>query len=157
MRRVDKEITSRAEIDSIIRACQVCRLAFAVGGEPYVVPVCFGYDGERLYFHTARSGKKIDFIQANNRVCFEFERNVKLHRHAGDACKWTFSFESVIGYGTVSELTGPAEKAQGMNHIMVQYSGSEWSFDADALARTRIWSVSVQSVTGKRSKEPATS
>ena len=35
------------------RSCQVCRLGLCDGGEPYVVPLCFGYDGEALYFHAA--------------------------------------------------------------------------------------------------------
>ena len=42
------------------------------------MPVSFGYDGAALYFHTAPKGRKIDFIEANNRVCFEFEANVAL-------------------------------------------------------------------------------
>ena len=78
MRRTDREIITRKEIDSIIDSCDVCRLAFAVQNEPYLVPVSYGYDGEALYFHTAREGQKIDCIGANSRVCFEFERNVKL-------------------------------------------------------------------------------
>ena len=68
MRRRDREIASRQDIDSIIRSAPVCRLAFADGKEPYVVPVSFGYDGETIYIHTAKSGRKIDFIEANSRV-----------------------------------------------------------------------------------------
>ena len=96
MRRTDKEITCRSEIDEIIHGCQVCHVGFAVDGEPYVVPVSFGYDGVALYFHTARDGRKIDFISANPRVCLQFERDVNLVTSETDACKFTFSFESVI-------------------------------------------------------------
>jgi len=49
MRRKEKEIKSRAEIDEVIAGCQVCRLAFAVHGEAYLVPLSFGYDGSALY------------------------------------------------------------------------------------------------------------
>ena len=66
MRRRDREITSRQEIDAIIRAAEVCRLAFADRDEPYVVPVSFGYDGEALFIHTAKTGRKLEFIEANN-------------------------------------------------------------------------------------------
>jgi len=150
MRRTDKEITDRSEIDGIIRGSTVCRLAFAVGEEPYVVPVSFGYDGDNLYFHSAATGKKIDCIAANNRVCFELERNVQLVTHPGMACKWSFSFESVIGYGTVHELDSPGERAAGLNHIMAHYSGREWELDPAVLATTRVWRVEVLSVSGKR-------
>jgi len=152
MRRVDKEITSRKSIDAIIRGSEVCRLAFAVSDEPYLVPVSFGYDGHSLYFHTAETGRKIDCITANNRVCFEFERNVRLIRHAQKACKWSFSFESVIGFGAVHELQSPEDKARGLNHIMEHYSGREWEFDPSVMKSTRVWTIAISSVTGKRAE-----
>ena len=153
MRRTDKEIPSRGEIDEVIRGCQVCRIALAVENEPYIVPVSFGYDGASLFFHTARSGKKIEFLEANNRVCFEFERNVRLQTNPKISCKWTFAFESVIGYGTASELIDPPEKTRGLNQIMLQYSGKPWDFNASVLAQTRVWQILIDSLTGKRAEE----
>ena len=156
MRRRDKEIQSRGEIDAIIRGCQVCRLAFAVENEPYIVPVSFGYDGASLFFHTAESGKKIEFLGSNNRVCFEFDCNVRLQADPTTACKWTFLYESVIGYGTVSELTDPAEKTRGLDQIMFHYSGRQWEFTASLMPKTRVWQVLIDSLTGKRAEEKAT-
>ena len=157
MRRRDKEITSRSEIDAIIRAATVCHLAFAAGGEPYVIPISFGYDGDALYIHTAKAGKKIDCIEHNNRVCFAVEANVRLEADQRDACKWTFSFESAIGYGTVTELTAPEAKADGLNRIMEHYSGREWEMDEASLATTRVWRIAIEEITGKRSAEKSIS
>jgi hypothetical protein len=153
MRRHDKEITSRQEIDEIIRSADVCRLALSRDNEPYLVPVSFGYDGAALYFHTAKTGRKLDFIDANNRVCFELEANVSLHGDDGDACTWTFAFESIIGYGTITELGTGKDRARGLNQIMLHYSGREWEIDEAAMATTRIWRIDIESVTGKRSSE----
>lgn len=153
MRRHDKEITNRQDIDGIIRSALVCRIAFASVNEPYVVPVSFGYDGEAIYIHTAKSGRKIDFINANNRVCFELEENVFLHVDDRDACGWTFEFESVIGFGTITELETTEDKARGLNQIMLHYSGREWDIDETATATTRVWRIDIESVTGKRSQE----
>lgn len=152
MRKTDREITNRAEIDAIIHGSNVCRLAFAVSSEPYIVPVSYGYDGYSLYFHTAETGKKIDCMAANNRVCFEVERHVRLVRHPEKPCKWSFTFESVIGYGTMHEMRSDDEKAIGLNHIMEHYSGREWRFDAAAMKGTRVWRLEVSSVTGKRAE-----
>jgi len=151
MRRNDKKITERAEIDSIIRGAKICRLAFASEGEPYLVPISFGYDGRALYFHTALEGRKLEFIAANPRVCFEFEGNIELVDHPELACKWTFAFESVIGYGAMAELKEPEVKSLGLNQIMRQYSGREWPIGAKALEGTRIWRLEIESVSGKRS------
>jgi nitroimidazol reductase NimA-like FMN-containing flavoprotein (pyridoxamine 5'-phosphate oxidase superfamily) len=153
VRRRDKEIADRAEIDAVISNALVCRLAFADGNKPYVVPISFGYDGEALYVHTAKKGRKIDFIDANNRVCFEFETGVELRTDPNDACAWTFSFESVIGYGRVTEIEDPEEKARGLNQIVRHYSRREWQIDLPAVATTRVWRIAIESVTGKRSVE----
>ena len=156
MRRTDKQIDSREEIDAIINGSDVCRLALAVANEPYLVPVSFGYDGQSLYFHTAKSGRKIDCLAANNRVCFEVERNVRLVTDPQKACKWSFSFESVIGFGTVHELDTPERKAEGLNRIMEHYSGRTWNLSENDMRNTRVWELVITSVTGKRSEEKET-
>lgn len=87
MRRNDREIKDRKDIDGIIRRCLVCHLATCDNGQPYVVPLNFGYDGRFLYFHAAPEGRKIDIINKNNRVGFEFDI---LHEivTAQQACDW---------------------------------------------------------------------
>jgi nitroimidazol reductase NimA-like FMN-containing flavoprotein (pyridoxamine 5'-phosphate oxidase superfamily) len=151
MKRTDREITDRGEIDDIMNACEVCHLAFAVDGDPYLVPLSFGYDGNCLYFHTAEEGKKIDCIAANPRVCFEMERNVRLVSDDSGPCKWTFKFESVIGYGRIEELTDTNDMNHGLSEIVRHYSGKDWKFEPHELASARIWRISVASVSGKRS------
>ena len=108
MKRSDKEITDREHLGAIIRNSLVCRLALARDNVPYLVPMSFGYDGAAIYLHTAPEGRKIGFFETNPQVCFEFERHVELRRDPQSACKWSFNFESVIGYGTLGELVEPA-------------------------------------------------
>jgi hypothetical protein len=151
MRRADREITSRERIDEIIRGCEVCHLGMADGDQPYVVPVSFGYDGRCVYFHSAREGRKLDVIAANPRVCVQFERRVVLMPSETEACEWSFAFESAIGFGVVEELRDPETKAFGLNQIMQHYSGRSWELDPSTLARTRVWRVAIEELTGKQS------
>jgi uncharacterized protein len=151
MRRTDKEIASREEMDEIIRGSHVCRIALAIDNMPYIVPVSFGYDGESIYLHTAKEGKKINYFESNNNICFEFERNVKLFRDQYNACKWSFSYESVIGFGKIYELESLEHRKKGINKIMSQYSGKEWAFGDDKLINIRVWKINIISITGKRS------
>lgn len=153
MRRSDKEIIDRKIISDIIRKCQVCRIALAKEDKPYIVPVSFGYDGESLYFHSAREGQKINYINANSKVCFEFEYGVQLVSNEINACKWTFSFQSVIGEGKIIELITEAEKIEGLNEIMKHYSGKEWSFSKNSLDQVRVWKIIIESISGKQSKD----
>jgi uncharacterized protein len=151
MRRKDKEIESKEEMDEIIRGSQVCRIALAMDNMPYIVPVSFGYDGESIYIHTAIEGKKINFIENNNNLCFEFERNVKLYKDSDNGCKWSFSYETVIGFGNIYEVESFENRKNGLNKIMSQYSGREWVFREDQLINIRIWRIEIISITGKRS------
>ena len=151
MRRTDREIESREEIDGIIRGSLVCRIALAMDDMPYIVPVSFGYDGVSIYIHTAKEGKKINYFRNSNNICFEFERNVKLFRDPENACKWSFSYESVIGFGKIHELESIKERESGLNKIMFQYSGKEWVFGEDKLKNIRVWKIGITSMTGKRS------
>ena len=98
MRRKEKEITNRAVIDAIIRQARVCRLALSEDNQPYIVPLCFGYENDALYFHSAPEGRKLDILKKNNKVCFEFD-NVGEILTAEKACCWSMQYRSVIGFG----------------------------------------------------------
>jgi uncharacterized protein len=149
MRRNDREIQSREVIDQIIRSAGVCHLGLCQGDRPYVVPLSFGYDGTSVYFHTADEGMKIDYMTANPRVCFEMEQDVHVIRDE-QACKWGQAFSSVIGFGTVHEITDQSGRLAAMQQVMLHYSGKEWEFDAETFAKIRQWRIEIESVTGKR-------
>ena len=151
MRRREREITDRQEIDQILEESRFCHLAFARDNEPYLVPLFYGYDGNRLYFHTAREGRKLEFLAANDRVCFEVERQVEIVAR-DQACNWSATFESVIGCGRAMELTGVEEKRYGMDLIMRHYSDREWTYAPSVFESTRVWSIEIESLTGKRSR-----
>lgn len=151
MRRTEKEITVRTEIDEIINTAEVCRLAFAKDNEPYLVPVSYGYDGNNIFVHTAKEGRKIDFLKANNRVCFEFETDTKIVTHETIGCKWTASFKSVIGFGRMLKITDETEAMHALNQIMLKYSGKEWDFSSKDLSGVYLWKIEIEEISGKKS------
>ena len=153
MRRKDKEIQDRQLVDEIMSKAPVCRLGLCKDNQPYVVPVNFGYDGQYVFFHTAREGMKIDYMTTNARVCFEIEHEIEILPHPDNACQWGVSFYSVIGFGTVHELTNREDKVLGLEQIMRQYSDQKWRFDERMLEQVRVWSIEVEQITGKRSKD----
>ena len=73
LRQAKREVTDRSEVDAIILKASICRLGLVDEGKPYIVPMNFGYDGECLYFHCAREGRKIDVLRRSPEVCFELE------------------------------------------------------------------------------------
>jgi len=158
MRKKEREIADRAQVDAILSAAKIVRVAFAVENEPYVVPLSYGYDPKAgiLYVHTAREGRKIDCIEANPRICFEVEGTSRMKAGDERGCSWGVLYESVIGYGTIRELIDPEAREAALLWIMRQQSGRDgkWTFSPEVVAVTRVWAITVESVTGKRSGPP---
>jgi len=98
MKRKDKEITDRMEIESILSQARICRIGFSQNTKPYIVPMNFGYKDGYLFFHCAQEGMKIDIIKQNNNVCFEVDINHEI-TDTGIPCDWSTRYSSVIGFG----------------------------------------------------------
>ena len=148
MRRKDRQIIDREAIDTIILRSSVCRLGLSDDGQPYIVPLSFGYDGSFLYVHAAVEGRKVDILKRNQRVCFEFDRLEEV-TSAEQACNWSMRYESVIGFGVAELLENPDAKATALNCIMRQYSGRDWTFSEQALSSTSVYRIRIEEVTGK--------
>lgn len=71
VRKIKNEITTE-EAKELLRNNK--RAAFSVNGDngyPYAIPINFYYDEEenKIYFHSAKKGHKIDSIKNNGKVC----------------------------------------------------------------------------------------
>lgn len=151
MRKAEREITDRSDIDSIMRKSRVCRLGLTDGNEPYVVPLCFGYDGQALYFHCAPEGRKIELLRKNSKVCFEVDLLEEIIEH-DQACRWGLRFQSVIGSGTASFLETPEEKRRGLEILMKHYSPKDFTFPEDILSHTTVIRIDIESISGKHGR-----
>ena len=150
MRRKDKEINSREEIETVIRRAKVCRLAMIDENEPYIVPLNFGYANNHLYFHSAPEGRKIDILRRNSRICFEFDIDHQVVTGA-KACKWGFGFQSVIGTGEAFFIDELAAKKKALDVIMRQYTEKTFEYDEQVVKKIVVFGVAIESVSGKRS------
>jgi hypothetical protein len=151
MRKKEREIKDRKFIDGIIERCRVCHLAMCDNGQPYVIPLNFGYDGCFLYFHAALEGKKIDIIKRNNRVGFEFDI---LHNivTAKRACDWGAKYESVVGTGTAEIVNDVEDKKAALECIMRQYGSDASDFPEEIMKKTLIFRVRIMEISGKAKK-----
>ncbi len=70
LRRKDKEIKDKTEIEAVLREATVGRLGTSRDDVPYVVPISYVYHSGKIIIHGAKQGKKMEDIAANPRVCF---------------------------------------------------------------------------------------
>lgn len=151
MRRKDRAVTSPSEIVEIMSRCEVLHLAIAAQPAPYLLPVNFGMesDGMTLYVHGAMEGTKYDLLAKNDQVGFEMECTSGLVLdEASHSC--TMNYESVMGWGTVSEVTDLDGKLHALDCIMRQYHSEDFYYDPAVAERTRILCLKIQERTGKR-------
>ena len=153
MRRTDKEILDQEEIFQVIDRATYCHLALSAGDEPYLIPLSFGRNGSSIFVHTAIEGEKIKFMANNPVARLSFECDVKLVNSSIEACKWTFSFYSVIARGRLGELTEPDRKRAGLDVIMAHYSDRHWTFPDAGIDRVRVWEIPLIEMTGKRTAD----
>lgn len=150
MRRSEKEIRDKHELEDIIRRARVCRIALSDGNEPYVVPMNFGYRDGVLYLHCAPEGKKIDILKQNDRVCFEMD--IDGGPVPGETpCQWGMRYESVIGYGRAQFVEERAEKIKALGCIMEQYTQGPHAFSPEAVDKVTVLRIPVAQLSGKRS------
>ncbi|MEI6875834.1 MAG: pyridoxamine 5'-phosphate oxidase family protein [Spirochaetota bacterium] len=154
MRRSDRLISDREELNAIIGKADACRLAFAVAAEPYLVTLNFGFEWlgalPILYFHCARQGRKLDMMRANPRVCFELDIDHELVKEE-KFCDWGMRFASVVGYGILDEVPDDAGKRRGLDIILRHYGGeSQGRFAEGLFGATTLLRLRVDELTGKR-------
>jgi nitroimidazol reductase NimA-like FMN-containing flavoprotein (pyridoxamine 5'-phosphate oxidase superfamily) len=156
MRRRDREITDLEELLAVIRRCDVCRLGFACKNVPYLVPLNFGMEQADetviLYFHGAPVGKKAELIHTLGLASFEMDCAHRLvTNYDNNTC--TMEYESVIGWGTIEQLTEDSEKIHGLSMLMKQYPIEDCFVINPAVAsKTAVWKLTVQEMTGKQRK-----
>ena len=150
MRRKDREITDKDVLKVVMNEAEVCRLGLCDGNEPYVVPLNFGVDGETIYIHSAKEGRKLDIIRKNNIVCFETETRAEII--PGDIpCNWSANFCSIIGKGKAYILEETEEKQKGLDAIMRKYSGEKhFTYDDKMLQQVAVIKIELEELIGKR-------
>jgi len=151
MRRKEKKIIEKKEIDQIFIEANVCRLGLVDGKIPYIVPMNFGYRDNILYFHSALVGRKVNILKKNPDVCFEIDIPGKTI-NSEKACNWSMAFVSIIGEGKVLFINDTADKINALNIIMEHYSDkNEWDFNKKMMEKTLVFKVGIDKISVKKS------
>jgi hypothetical protein len=140
--------TDKDVIEAIIRQATVCRIGLSDDGQPYVIPVCFGYENGTLYFHSSAKGKKVDILRKNNAVCVEFDIDQEIVK-AEKACKWGVKYRSVIGFGKAFFIEGAEEKRRALGIVVAHYGGDPQDYPEATLKKTTVVRIEIQNATAK--------
>jgi nitroimidazol reductase NimA-like FMN-containing flavoprotein (pyridoxamine 5'-phosphate oxidase superfamily) len=154
MRRKDKLVEDRAWMDSVLREGELVFIALASpDGDPYALPIGYGYEDGVIYIHGAPTGLKNDMIAANPRASFNVSVGVELVRdESGD--EYSNNYRSVTGFGDITEITGLAEKNRALAILMKHYGGPHEDVDSEKAKRVWVAKLVIKEMTGKVSGYP---
>lgn len=151
MRRKDREIASREELEIILKSSRLMTLALSGAEGPYAVPLNYGYAEGKLYCHSAMEGRKISMIGEDPRVAFSVV--AEAHIIPGEkACGFTTDFCSVTGFGVARVLTDDGERERGLNVLMRGHGGPEGPYLPEVMKKTAVIEIEITAMTGKLKK-----
>ncbi len=119
-------------------------------GLPYVVPVFFAFDGDRVYFHCAQEGKKIDNLKANPSVCCEADDLILVDVSPTNPCRGTVYYRSVIATGKAAIISGD-EKVRALWMIADKYAGGKATGEMpdESIDETCVVRIDIEEISGK--------
>jgi|LSQX01.3.fsa_nt_gb nitroimidazol reductase NimA-like FMN-containing flavoprotein (pyridoxamine 5'-phosphate oxidase superfamily) len=172
MRRKDREMDREFAI-KIIDKAQYGVVSMVDGQEPYGLPLSVVRNGDVLYFHSAKEGRKVDVLANNPNISIVFvgDKNIpdnysydELEEMNNDPTKaikfissvFTTEFESAIVTGKVEKVENEEEKIKAMRTVCEKYTPDKMKYFQTAinagLFRTNVYKIKIDNITSKRKK-----
>ena len=105
MRRKRQQLTEEKSIGILQKSTAGTLALLGDNGYPYAVPISYVYHEGKLYFHSAKTGHKVDAIHNCDKASFCVIDKDDIHPE-----KYTTFFRSVIVFGRISIIEDEQEK-----------------------------------------------
>lgn len=150
MRRFKQQL-SNEECEEILNNCTSGVLAvIGDNGYPYAVPLSYVYLNNKIYFHCAKEGHKVDAINNNDKVSFCVVSKDEVVPE-----ELTTYFKSVIIFGKAKKLDGE-ELRNAAIQLGLKYYNNKDAVNKEvekAFERMACYEIAIKYITGKQAKE----
>ncbi|WP_277218731.1 pyridoxamine 5'-phosphate oxidase family protein [Peptoniphilus vaginalis] len=153
MRRIKQELPLE-EAKSLLMKNKRGVLSFnGEDGYPYALPINFLYDEEenKIYFHGAKSGYKLDCIKKNNKVCFVTYGDQELSDNG-----WSYYLKSLVAFGEIEIIEDRDLAAKKLIELASRYFPSMEEINEvmeRSFKNALVFSLNIQHMTCKRVHE----
>ncbi len=155
MRRIKQKLP-KAECEEVLRRGSSGVLALCGDdGYPYAVPLNYVYCGDRILFHCAKSGHKIDALKSNNKASF-----CVVDADEVVPSEYLTLYRSVIVFGKIHIIEDVSEKRAAIERFALRFSPCE--SEADRAAEIdRSWNglcmleLEMEHISGKEARDLA--
>ena len=151
MRR-GKQLLSMEDTVAVVDRCTNGVLArLGDEGYPYAIPLSYVYFNDKIYFHSAKAGHKIDAITKNPKVSFSV-----IDEDTIVSEKYTTYFRSALAFGNARIVEGD-ERLEAFKALVEKYSGDQPEDakhkEITECTQTYIIAIDVEHITGKEAIE----
>lgn len=173
MRRKDREMDADFAYSIIDKADFGTLTTLNEDGIPYCIPVSIARQRDKIYFHSAYQGSKIENIKRNPRVSMSFVGDIKvpppITKEEGEqitskdgnyrkilSSRFTTEYESAVVFGNANIIEDKDEKILGLKLISEKYVPNNMPYFGDAIdasiKATCVIRIDINKITGKRKK-----
>lgn len=132
------------------------RSVLAVNGDdgyPYAIPVNYFYDTEsqKIYFHGARAGHKVDALKACDKICFTVYGNEQIKEEA-----WAPFMQSVVVFGRCHLMEAGPKATALLKRFAMKYYPNEQLADEEiehAGKAVQMFEIEIEHLSGKEIQE----
>lgn len=153
IRRKNKEI----DIDAVKKLLiSERRGVLALHGDddyPYAIPINYYYDetDNKIFFHGARVGHKVDSLNRSNKVCFTVFGNESIRNEA-----WAPYVQSVVVFGHCTIITDESVKIEKLSKLAMKYYPDEATIEEEIAAdgkAAQMYVIEIEHLSGKEIQE----
>lgn len=116
MRRKRQQLSETETIEILEQGTSGVLALYGEDGYPYALPISYVYTDNKIYFHSARSGHKIDAILQNEKASF-----CVIYQDHVVAEEYTTYFKSAIAFGRVHIIEDEIKKRQAILELAKKY------------------------------------
>lgn len=141
-------------INSLLKNCR--RGVLALNGDdgyPYAIPINFLFDKDdnKIYFHGARFGHKVDALKKCDKVCFTIYGNETFKEE-----NWAPYMQSVVIFGRCHLINSNEKTMILLKKFAMKYYPSEALVDEEIMKcgkAAQMFEIEIQHMTGKEVHE----
>jgi nitroimidazol reductase NimA-like FMN-containing flavoprotein (pyridoxamine 5'-phosphate oxidase superfamily) len=125
-------------------------------GQPFITPVNHLFHEGKLYFHGKLTGRKLDNIAENNRVCFEVSEVEKITVSHDRPCGCSTRYSSVLVFGAARVIPDGASKTALLNRLVARHAGGKAfePVEESHAAGSAVVEIVISEISGKRNVDP---
>lgn len=132
------------------------RAVLAVNGDdgyPFAFPIDYRFDAEanKIYFHGAKAGQKVDALRRSDKVCLTVMGNER-----SEDGEWASYVQSVVVFGRCRLVDDTAKTEAEVRRLALKYYPSAEEVERElekCLSAVQLYEIEIEHLTGKQVQE----